>query len=142
MDFIEAIILAVPCFVDHVLVSPCITHGNQGIQCPVDADQRLSDDATVLERGDGVPHALRAGPIVIVCKRGEARKILVILWVELAHIQALGELPQLRAIQCPKRGVILDEVRRKTGGLDSSGLIAVRIEALVVVRGELFQANW
>jgi hypothetical protein len=39
LDLIEAIILAVPCSLDHVLVSPCMTYkGNQGIQCPVDAD--------------------------------------------------------------------------------------------------------
>ena len=37
LDLIEAIILAVPCSLDHVLVSPCMTYkGNQGIQCPVE----------------------------------------------------------------------------------------------------------
>ena len=94
LDLIKAIIQAVPCSLDHVLVSPCMTYkGNQGIQCPVDADQGFANFAIIRERVDGVLHSLRAGPIVIVCKRGEARKLLVIIWVKLAHIQALGELP-------------------------------------------------
>ena len=93
LDLIEAIILAAPFCLDHGLVRPCMTFkGNQGIQCPVEADQGFANYATVRERVDGSPYALRAGPIVIVCKRGEG-KWAVIIWVKLADIQAFGDLP-------------------------------------------------
>ena len=64
--------------------------GEEGVECPVDADQRFANYAIVRECIDGLPHALRAGHIVIVCKRGEA---CVIIWVKLADIQALGDPP-------------------------------------------------
>jgi len=94
LDLVEAIILAVPFCLDHGLVRPCMTlKGDQGIECPVDADQRFANHAIVRERIDGFPHVLRAGHIVIICKRSEARKSLAIIWVKLADIQAFGDFP-------------------------------------------------
>ena len=94
LNLIEAIILAVPSCLDHGLVGPSMSlKWDQGVECSVDADQGFANYAVVRECIDGVPHVLRAGPIVIVCKRGGARKLLVIVWVKFAHIHALGDLP-------------------------------------------------
>ena len=87
LDFIEAIIPAEPSAFDHCLVGSSMSlESNQSIQCPVDANQRSAHYPTVCECAYGFPHAFRAGYVIIVRKRGEARKFLVINWVELADI--------------------------------------------------------
>ena len=93
MDLIEAMILAVPCCLNHGLVRPCMTlQGNQGIQRPVDADQRFANYAIVRECINGFPHALGAVLVVIVCKPG-VRKGAFIIWIKFADIQTLGNFP-------------------------------------------------
>ena len=118
LDLIKAIVLAKTFGFDHGLVRPCMSlDGNQSVQCPVDTDQRFANYASICERLDGFPHALRAGSIIVVCERGEARKLPAIIRVKLADIQTLGDFPCLGAIQVPKRRAILDKVWWKISGL-------------------------
>ena len=87
LDLIEAIIPAEPSAFDHCLVGSCMSlESNQSIQCPVDANQRSANYPTICEGGYGFPHVFGAGYVIIVRKRGEARRFLVINWVEFADV--------------------------------------------------------